>query len=128
MGDFALWKAWDEEDGDGRWERHGGRAGRDGISSAAPWRRRSWVREIDIHCGGEDNIFPHHEAEIAQTECVNRRKVRAILDALQSISGERPQDVEDPRNIFSRLRDLLEKGWTGREIRFALLAVKYASR
>ena len=44
---------------------------RDGILSALLCLRNIWVSEIDIHAGGEDLIFPHHENEIAQSEAAN---------------------------------------------------------
>jgi cysteinyl-tRNA synthetase len=80
--------------------------------------------EIDIHCGGVDNIFPHHEAEIAQSECVTGRKfVRYWLHCAHlMVDG---QKMAKSAGNFYTLRDLLEKGWTGREIRYALITVNY---
>ena len=74
IGDFALWKAWDEEDGDVAWESPWG-AGRPGWHIECSAMATALLGDqIDIHCGGVDNIFPHHEAEIAQTEGVHREK------------------------------------------------------
>jgi cysteinyl-tRNA synthetase len=80
--------------------------------------------EIDIHCGGVDNIFPHHEAEIAQSECVNRKKfVRYWLhNAHLLVEG---QKMSKSLGNFFTLRDLLEKGFSGRELRYALIRVNY---
>jgi cysteinyl-tRNA synthetase len=77
VGDFALWKAWDEADGDVGWESSWGR-GRPGWHIECSAMATALLGpEMDIHCGGVDNIFPHHEAEIAQSEsCTGRKFVR----------------------------------------------------
>ena len=64
------------------------------------------------------------EAEIAQTKVRQRRALRETLDALQTSAGGHTQDVKERRQFFHP-RDLMTKGWTGREIRYVLLAVKY---
>src|SRR5467141_1204058 len=124
IGDFALWKAWDEEDGEVKW--------------ASPWGpgRPGWHIEcsamatallgdqIDIHCGGVDNIFPHHEAEIAQSEGVTGKKfVRYWLHCAHLLVDG--QKMSKSLGNFYTLPDLLEKGYTGREIRYALMRVHY---
>src|SRR5689334_15265325 len=80
IGDFALWKAWDEKDGDVGWDSPWGR-GRPGWHiECSAMAIRLLGDQLDIHCGGVDNIFPHHEAEIAQSECcTGRRFVRYWL-------------------------------------------------
>jgi cysteinyl-tRNA synthetase len=83
--------------------------------------------EIDIHCGGVDNIFPHHEAEIAQSECVTGKKfVRYWLHCAHlMVEG---QKMAKSAGNFYTLRDLLTKGWTGREVRYALITVNSQGR
>ena len=80
--------------------------------------------EIDIHCGGEDNIFPHHEAEIAQSEAVTgKRFVRYWMHCKHlMVDG---QKMSKSLGNFYTLRDVLAKGYTGREVRYALLRVNY---
>ena len=74
VGDFALWKAWTEADGDVKWDSPWG-PGRPGWHIECSAMAGALLGdEIDIHCGGEDNIFPHHEAEIAQSEAVTGKK------------------------------------------------------
>ena len=74
IGDFALWKAWDEADGDVKWDSPWG-PGRPGWHIECSAMSTALLGEqIDIHCGGVDNIFPHHEAEIAQSEGVTGKK------------------------------------------------------
>jgi cysteinyl-tRNA synthetase len=124
VGDFALWKSYDEADGDVSWESPWGR-GRPGwhiecsamaIGILGP--------ELDIHCGGEDNIFPHHEAEIAQSECVTGKKFVRLWMHCRHLQVEGSKMAKSAGNFFT-LRDLMEKGWSGREVRYALISVKY---
>ena len=124
IGDFALWKAWDEKDGLVGWDAPWGR-GRPGWHlECSAMATRLLGPEIDIHCGGVDNIFPHHEAEIAQSECVNHEKfVRYWLhNAHLLVEG---QKMSKSLGNFFTLRDLLDKGFTGRELRYALIGSNY---
>jgi cysteinyl-tRNA synthetase len=124
VGDFALWKAWDEDDGDVAWGSPWGR-GRPGWHIECSAMATAILGpEIDIHCGGVDNIFPHHEAEIAQSECCTGRKfVRYWLHCAHlMVDG---QKMSKSLGNFYTLRDLLSKGYTGREIRYVLLTVNY---
>src|SRR5678815_4721506 len=124
IGDFALWKAWDESDGDVKWDSPWG-PGRPGWHIECSAMATALLGpELDIHCGGVDNIFPHHEAEIAQSECCTGRKfVRYWLHCAHlMVEG---QKMAKSLGNFYTLRDLLEKGWTGREGRCALLTVNY---
>ncbi len=124
VGDFALWKAWDEADGDVGWESPWGR-GRPGWHIECSAMAGALLGdEIDIHCGGEDNIFPHHEAEIAQSEAVTGKKfVRYWMHCKHlMVDG---QKMSKSLGNFYTLRDVLAKGYSGREVRYALLRVNY---
>ena len=124
VGDFALWKAWDEADADVRWDSPWG-PGRPGWHIECSAMATALLGdEIDIHCGGVDNIFPHHEAEIAQTEsCTGKKFVRTWLHCAHlMVDGGK---MSKSAGNFFTLRDLVEKGWTGREIRYALITVNY---
>ena len=124
IGDFALWKAWDEEDGDVGWESPWGR-GRPGWHIECSAMARALLGDqIDIHCGGVDNIFPHHEAEIAQSEGVTGKKFVCywLHCAHLLVDG---QKMSKSLGNFYTLPNLLEKGYTGREIRYALMRVHY---
>ena len=124
IGDFALWKAWDENDGDVKWESPWG-PGRPGWHIECSAMATAILGpELDIHCGGVDNIFPHHEAEIAQSECCTGKQfVRYWLHCAHlMVEG---QKMSKSAGNFYTLRDLLAKGCTGRELRFALLTVNY---
>ena len=78
--DFALWKAHKPgEDTPGT--RPGDRGGRAGTSSARRWPRRCSGLDFEIHGGGSDLVFPHHENEAAQTARRARRAARAAVGA-----------------------------------------------
>jgi len=80
--------------------------------------------QIDIHCGGVDNIFPHHEAEIAQSEGVTGKKfVRMWMHCAHLLVDG--QKMAKSLGNFYTVPDVLAKGYTGRELRYALLRVHY---
>jgi cysteinyl-tRNA synthetase len=124
IGDFALWKAWDEADGEVAWDSPWGR-GRPGWHIECSAMATALLGDqIDIHCGGVDNIFPHHEAEIAQSEGVTGKKfVRYWLHCAHLLVDN--QKMSKSLGNFYTLRDILAKGYTGREVRYALLRVHY---
>ncbi|HSH37816.1 MAG TPA: cysteine--tRNA ligase [Chthoniobacterales bacterium] len=124
VGDFALWKAWDEADGAVRWDSPWG-PGRPGWHiECSAMSTQLLGEQLDIHCGGVDNIFPHHEAEIAQTEGVTGKQfVRYWLHCAHLQVDA--QKMSKSLGNFHTLRDVLAKGYTGREARFALIRVHY---
>ena len=124
IGDFALWKAWDEEDGGFGWDSPWGR-GRPGWHIECSAMATTILGEqIDIHCGGVDNIFPHHEAEIAQTEgCTGKKFVCYWLHCAHLLVDG--QKMSKSLGNFYTIPDVLGKGYTGREIRYALMRVHY---
>lgn len=127
IGDFALWKAWDEEDGDVKWNSPWG-IGRPGWHIECSAMATALLGdELDIHCGGVDNIFPHHEAEIAQSEGVTGKKfVRTWLHCAHLLVDG--QKMAKSLGNFYTVPDVLEKGYTGRELRYALMRVNYRTQ
>jgi cysteinyl-tRNA synthetase len=126
VADFALWKAWVPEDGAVGWESPWGK-GRPGWHIECSAMATGLLGEtIDIHCGGVDNIFPHHEAEIAQCECAGSGHAPFVRYWMHCahLMVEGSKMAKSAGNFFT-LRDLLAQGWTGREVRYALLAVHY---
>lgn len=126
VADFALWKAWVPEDGAVGWESPWGK-GRPGWHIECSAMATGLLGEtIDIHCGGVDNIFPHHEAEIAQCECAGHGKAPFVRYWMHCahLMVEGSKMAKSAGNFFT-LRDLLAKGWTGREVRHALLTTHY---
>jgi cysteinyl-tRNA synthetase len=124
IGDFALWKAWDEADGDVGWDSPWGR-GRPGWHIECSAMATALLGDqVDIHCGGVDNIFPHHEAEIAQSEGVTGKKfVRYWMHCAHLLVDN--QKMSKSLGNFYTLRDVIAKGYSGREVRYALLRVHY---
>ncbi|MGD0059791.1 MAG: cysteine--tRNA ligase [Verrucomicrobiia bacterium] len=122
--DFALWKAWDEDDGMIKWPSPWG-DGRPGWHIECSTMSMKHLGEtFDIHCGGEDLIFPHHEDEIAQSEAATGKPfVRYWLHNAHLLVEGRKMS-KSARNFYT-LRDLLSKGWTGREVRYALISAHY---
>src|SRR5713101_1464889 len=127
IGDFALWKAWDEEDGDVGWESPWGR-GRPGWHIECSAMATALLGDqIDIHCGGLDNIFPHHETQIAQSEGVTGKQfVRMWLHCAHLLVDG--QKMSKSLGNFYMIPDVLAKGYTGREIRYALIRVNYRTQ
>ena len=124
VADFALWKAWVEADGAVKWDSPWG-PGRPG------WHIECSVMSMahlgpsfDIHCGGEDLVFPHHEDEIAQSEAATGETFVKYWLHNAHLLVEGKKMSKSTGNFFT-LRDLLAKGWTGREIRFLLLSAHY---
>ena len=127
IGDFALWKGWDEEDGDVKWDSPWG-PGRPGWHIECSAMATALLGDqIDIHCGGVDNIFPHHEAEIAQSEGVTGKQfVRTWLHCAHLLVDG--QKMSKSLGNFYTIPDVLAKGYTGREIRYALIRVNYRTQ
>ena len=124
IGDFALWKAWDEQDGDVGWDSPWGR-GRPGWHIECSAMATALLGEqIDIHCGGVDNIFPHHEDEIAQSEgCTGKQFVRYWMHCAHLVVDG--QKMAKSLGNFYTISDVIAKGYTGREVRYALMRVDY---
>jgi len=124
VADFALWKSWTETDGDVAWDSPWGR-GRPGWHiECSAMSGRYLGSHFDIHCGGIDNMFPHHEDEIAQSEAANGcRFVNVWLHCAHLVvDGEK---MSKSLGNFYTLRDVLQRGYSGREIRYVLLATHY---
>ncbi|MBM4142236.1 MAG: cysteine--tRNA ligase [Lentisphaerae bacterium] len=122
--DFALWKAWSPEDGDVAWDAPWGR-GRPGWHVECSAMSMKYLGEsFDLHTGGVDNIFPHHEDEIAQSEAATGKPfVKYWMHCAHLIVEG--QKMSKSLGNFHTLRDVLERGYSGREIRYVLLAAHY---
>jgi cysteinyl-tRNA synthetase len=82
---------------------------------------------IDIHCGGVDNIFPHHENEIAQSECYSGRQFARYWLHSEHLLVEHKKMSKSKGNFYT-LRDLMQKGYTGPEVRYLLLSSHYRTQ
>ncbi len=127
VADFALWKAWDEKDGDVFWDSPWGR-GRPGWHIECSAMSMKYLgRTFDIHTGGIDNMFPHHEDEIAQSEAANGCKfVNYWLHCEHLLVNG--QKMSKSLGNFHTLRDLMEKGFSGRQIRMLLAGTHYRKK
>jgi cysteinyl-tRNA synthetase len=124
VADFALWKAWVEADGPVKWPSPWGE-GRPGWHIECSVMSMKHLGEtFDIHCGGEDLIFPHHEDEIAQSEAATGKPFARFWLHNAHLLVEGKKMSKSLGNFFT-LRDLLAKGWTGREVRYALISAHY---
>ena len=124
VADFALWKAQTPEDGDVAWDSPWG-PGRPGWHiECSAMSERYLGTTFDIHTGGSDNMFPHHEDEIAQSEAANDcRFVNYWLHCAHLIVEG--QKMSKSLGNFFTLRDLLDKGLSGRQIRWVLMSTHY---
>ena len=125
--DFALWKGWKEEDGDVVWDAPWGR-GRPGWHiECSAMSSETLGDHFDIHCGGVDNMFPHHENEIAQSQCATDEpfvNVWLHSEFLLVDGGKMSKSLGN----FYRISDLKEMGFTPECIRYQLLAGHYRSK
>ncbi|HTX22500.1 MAG TPA: cysteine--tRNA ligase [Candidatus Aquilonibacter sp.] len=124
VADFALWKARVPEDGDIFWPSPFGE-GRPGWHiECSAMSMKILGASFDLHLGGEDLIFPHHEDEIAQSEGATQQPFVKYWLHGAHLLVEGKKMSKSLGNFFT-LRDLLAKGFTGREIRYALLQAHY---
>jgi len=124
IADFALWKSHAPEDGDIFWPSPFGE-GRPGWHiECSAMSMKILGASFDLHLGGEDLIFPHHEDEIAQSEgATGKPFVKYWLHGAHLlVEGKK---MSKSLGNFFTLRDLLAKGFTGREIRYLLLTAHY---
>jgi len=123
--DFALWKAWDKEDGDVFWETEIGK-GRPGWHIECSAMSSKYLGEqFDIHTGGVDLIFPHHENEIAQAEGAIGKKPFVkywIHNEWLLVEGKK---MSKSLGNFYTLRDILDKGYHPMAVRYVLMATHY---
>ncbi|MDD2599493.1 MAG: cysteine--tRNA ligase [Kiritimatiellae bacterium] len=123
-GDFALWKGWDANDGDVAWDAPWGK-GRPGWHLECSAMAMKYLgASFDLHTGGIDNLFPHHENEIAQSEgATGEPYVQLWMHCAHlRVNGEK---MSKSLGNFFTLRDLTDKGWSGREIRYVLINGHY---
>jgi len=122
--DFALWKAWDADDGDVFWETQLGK-GRPGWHIECSAMAMKYLGEsFDIHTGGKDLKFPHHENEIAQSEAVTGRTLARYWLHTEFLNIEGEEMHKSSGNIVT-LRELLERGFNPRAIRLFLIGAHY---
>jgi len=139
VADFALWKFWDQKDGDVYWETEIGK-GRPGWHIECSAMSAKHLTEvfnnkfqpekfvtIDLHTGGIDNLFPHHQDETAQTEaCFGKKFVNYWLHS-EHLLVEGKKMSKSLGNFYT-LRDVLAKGYNPLAIRYLLLSTHYRQK
>jgi cysteinyl-tRNA synthetase len=125
--DFALWKAWTPEDGDVFWETEIGK-GRPGWHIECSAMSTKYLGEtFDIHTGGVDLIFPHHENEIAQHEAATDKPFARFWLHNEHLLVDGRKMSKSLGNFYT-LRDLLGKGYGPGAIRYLLLSSHYRQK
>ena len=125
--DFALWKAWDEKDGNVFWNTVLGK-GRPGWHiECSAMSIANLGEQIDIHTGGVDNIFPHHENEIAQSESSTGKPFAKYWMHNEWLLVDQKRMAKSFHNFYT-LRDLVDKNISPLAYRFWLLMANYRTR
>ncbi|MCB9885162.1 MAG: cysteine--tRNA ligase [Planctomycetes bacterium] len=123
--DFALWKV--DAKHQMQWDApfRGGSRGFPGWHIECSAMSTHYLGEqLDIHTGGEDNMFPHHECEIAQTEAHTGKRFVSIWMHARHLLVDGKKMSKSLGNFFT-VADILGKGYTGLELRYALIRVQY---
>ncbi len=123
--DFVLWKG--RKNDEPYWETPFGE-GRPGWHIECSAMAMSYLGEtLDIHAGGIDLVFPHHENEIAQSEAITGRPFASLWLHSEHLHIE-SQKMSKSLGNFYTLRDLLEQGYQPEAIRYLLAAVPYRKK
>lgn len=128
VADFVLWKAYDpERDGKIFWESPFGK-GRPGWHlECSAMAMEILGQTIDIHVGGVDNMFPHHENEIAQSEAYSGQTFARMWMHSEHLLVDGKKMSKSLGNFYP-LRDLLNQGFTGTQVRYMLLQTHYKTQ
>jgi cysteinyl-tRNA synthetase len=127
VGDFVLWKKWTPADGDVGWDSPWGR-GRPGWHiECSALSMEHLGPQIDIHGGGTDLRFPHHENEIAQSEAATGLPFVRTWFHVEHLLVDGQKMSKSLGNMYT-VRDVLARGYTGRELRYALLSGAHYSK
>jgi cysteinyl-tRNA synthetase len=120
VSDFALWKAHKPDDGDNAWESPWGR-GRPGWHIECSAMSKKHLGEtIDLHTGGVDLLFPHHENEIAQSECCNGSQFSRHWYHSEHLLVDGKKMSKSLGNLYT-LDQLKEMGHSPMALRYSLL-------
>ena len=125
--DFALWKGWKKEDGKVVWDAPWGK-GRPGWHiECSAMSSENLGNHFDIHCGGVDNMFPHHENEIAQSICASGEKFVNYWLHSEFLLVDGRKMSKTLGNIYT-IKDLMNQGFTAESIRYQLLLGHYRTK
>ena len=125
--DFALWKAWRPRDGDVFWKTNIGK-GRPGWHiECSAMSMAKLGKTFDIHTGGIDLVFPHHQNELAQSEAATGKQFVKYWIHNEWLLVEGKKMSKSAGNFYT-IRDLLAKGYDPVAIRYVLLATHYKTQ
>ncbi|MBT6471467.1 MAG: cysteine--tRNA ligase [Candidatus Marinimicrobia bacterium] len=125
--DFALWKGWKPEDGEVYWDAPWGK-GRPGWHIECSSMSVEYLGEhFDIHCGGVDNMFPHHENEIAQSQCSSGKPFVNTWLHSEHLMVEGGKMSKSEGNFYT-INELKSQGFTPENIRYQLLSGHYRTK
>ena len=125
--DFALWKGWKKEDGGAVWDAPWGR-GRPGWHiECSAMSNEALGEHFDIHCGGVDNIFPHHENELAQSVCANDGKFVNYWLHSEFLLVDGGKMSKSLKNFYT-INDLKKEGFNPESVRYQLLSGHYRTK
>jgi cysteinyl-tRNA synthetase len=123
--DFALWKVDDQHQMQWDGPFDGGQRGFPGWHIECSAMSMHYLgKQIDIHTGGEDNVFPHHECEIAQTEAHTGERFVGIWMHARHLLVDDTKMSKSLGNFYT-VSEILQKGYSGLELRYALIRVQY---
>jgi cysteinyl-tRNA synthetase len=124
LSDFVLWKSRKPEDGPNYWSSPWGE-GRPGWHLECSAMIREYLGDdFDLHSGGVDLIFPHHENEIAQSCCSTHGKFSAHWFHIAHLMVDGGKMSKSLGNLYT-LADLQERGYTANEVRYVLISGHY---
>jgi len=124
LWDFRLWKRWTRGDGNVRWSSPFG-YGRPGWHIECSAMSIHYLGErFDIHCGGTDNIYPHHENEIAQSKAAYGKMPAAIWMHAKHLTLDKKKMSKRSGNVL-HVKDLTARGVRPKCLRFYLLSLRY---
>ena len=124
IADFVLWKSRKDDDGENYWDSPWGK-GRPGwhIECSAMSKEHLGIN-FDLHSGGEDLIFPHHENEIAQSKCADGGNFAAHWFHSMHLLVDNKKMAKSSGNMYT-LDILAKKGHTAMEVRYVLISGHY---
>ncbi|HYE99639.1 MAG TPA: cysteine--tRNA ligase [Planctomycetota bacterium] len=123
--DFALWKTDDKHLM--QWDAPWGRGFPGWHIECSAMAMKYLGETIDIHTGGEDNIFPHHECEIAQSEAATGKPFARVWMHARHLMWDGQKISKSLGNVVT-VNDLLEKGYSPADIRYTLVRTRYSQR
>ncbi len=124
VSDFVLWKSRRAEDGENFWQSPWGE-GRPGWHLECSAMIREYLgTDFDMHSGGVDLVFPHHENEIAQSRCACGGEFAATWFHITHLMVDGGKMSKSLGNLYT-LDDLEAKGWTASEVRYVLISGHY---